>query len=202
MAQQEKFQDLKILGNQPALDFTNTVDWRGREKPHDYINNYNDLIDWAEYTELIDQIKAATIREKASKNPQAASETYNRVKDFREAAYKTFYQLSIDGSPSVEDKNLIETEMRKMFSRTHLDLSGKKLELEDDATLDHILSIIVKETIEILTSDELDRVKRCQSEECGWLFIDTSKNNSRKWCQMRSCGNRAKARRYYSRTKQ
>ena len=202
MAQQEKLQDLKLLGNQPAIDFINTVDWRGRKNPHEYINNYTDLTDWATYVNLIDQKEAAILIEKAAKNPQTASGIYMRAIAFREAVYRTLLQLSIDSNPSVEDKSLIETEMRKMFSQTQLDLSGKKLELTDELNLDHILNIIVKEIVELLTSDRVDRVKRCQSEECGWLFIDTSKNNSRKWCRMNGCGNRAKARRYYRRSKQ
>lgn len=198
---QQKFQDLKTLGNQPALDFINTVDWRGREHPKEYINNYADLIDWAEHNKLINQTKAATLKEKASNNLQAMSEIHKRTIAFREASYRTLYQLSIERTPSVEDKTLIEIEMRKMYCQTHLDLSEKKVELDDEVNLDLVLTIIVKETIELLTSDEVSRVKRCQSEECGWLFIDTSKNKSRKWCRMKSCGNRAKARRYYGRSK-
>ena len=202
MTQKEKFEDLKTLGKQKAIDFINTVDWRGREHPKEYIKNYTDLIDWADHTELIDQTKAVTLREKASNDPLGASEIHQRTITFREAAYRTLYQISINDNPDTEDKSLIEVEMRKMYSQTRLDLSGNKLDLIDEENLDHILSIIVKETIELLTSDEVARVKRCQSDECGWLFIDTSKNNSRKWCRMKSCGNRAKARRHYSRSKE
>ena len=201
MTQKEKFKDLKTLGEQKAIDFINTVDWRGREHPKEYINNYIDLIDWAEHRELLDQTRAAAINEKASNNPDAASEIHQRTIAFREAAYRTFFKLFINDNPDTDDKSLIETEMRKMYSQTRLDLQEKRLELSDEMNLDLVLNIIVKETVELLTSDDVNRVKRCRNEECGWLFFDISKNNSRKWCRMESCGNRAKARRHYSRSK-
>ena len=52
-----------------------------------------------------------------------------------------------------------------------------------------------------LTSEELDQVRECAGNTCGWLFVDMSRNHSRHWCDMRDCGNRAKVRRYYQRRK-
>jgi predicted RNA-binding Zn ribbon-like protein len=51
----------------------------------------------------------------------------------------------------------------------------------------------------LLTSDKLSRVRQCQGENCTWLFLDTSKNHTRRWCEMKVCGNRVKARRHYER---
>ncbi|MCB0153982.1 MAG: CGNR zinc finger domain-containing protein, partial [Anaerolineae bacterium] len=52
---------------------------------------------------------------------------------------------------------------------------------------------------ELLTSDRLNRVGQCAGESCGWLFLDTTRNHSRRWCEMEHCGNRAKAKRHYRR---
>ncbi len=49
---------------------------------------------------------------------------------------------------------------------------------------------------------ERDRVRRCGGANCDWLFMHNSRNHSRRWCDMGSCGNRAKARRYYARHKE
>lgn len=52
---------------------------------------------------------------------------------------------------------------------------------------------------ELLLSDKLSRVGQCAAENCGWLFLDTTRNHSRRWCEMEHCGNRAKAKRHYRR---
>jgi predicted RNA-binding Zn ribbon-like protein len=64
-----------------------------------------------------------------------------------------------------------------------------------------MLAPIVKSAADLLLSDMLDRVKQCEGDPCGWLFLDTSRNRSRRWCSMEDCGNRAKARRFYQRKK-
>ena len=64
-----------------------------------------------------------------------------------------------------------------------------------------ILHRLVWETAQFLTSTDLGRLRICANRECGWLFLDTSKNHSRRWCSMADCGSRAKARRYYRRKK-
>ena len=67
--------------------------------------------------------------------------------------------------------------------------------------LDGILWRILWEAADLLTSDRLAQVKLCAGEDCGWLFLDASRNQSRRWCSMSDCGNRAKAKRYYRRHK-
>ena len=51
--------------------------------------------------------------------------------------------------------------------------------------------------LELLTSARLTRVKTCPGMRCGWIFLDESPNGRRRWCSMETCGNRAKARRFY-----
>jgi predicted RNA-binding Zn ribbon-like protein len=65
------------------------------------------------------------------------------------------------------------------------------------AKLDWILNPLIRSAADLLVSDELKRVKRCGDPACGWLFLDTSRNKSRRWCDMSDCGNRAKASRFY-----
>ena len=71
----------------------------------------------------------------------------------------------------------------------------------EERKLDQMLWPIIRSAAELLTSDKLDRVCECPGENCGWLFIDMSRNRSRRWCDMKDCGNRAKARRHYRKTK-
>jgi predicted RNA-binding Zn ribbon-like protein len=72
---------------------------------------------------------------------------------------------------------------------------------EGDA-LDDMLAPIARAAADMLVDDaELSRVRICAADDCDWLFLDTTKNRSRQWCSMASCGNRAKARRHYQRHK-
>jgi predicted RNA-binding Zn ribbon-like protein len=65
--------------------------------------------------------------------------------------------------------------------------------------VDRIISEVVRSAADILVSNQLDRICRC--DECGWLFYDASRNHLRRWCSMEICGNRAKARRHYEKAK-
>jgi predicted RNA-binding Zn ribbon-like protein len=199
---QNKFQDLKILEKRPVINFINTIDWRGREPPSDYLKNYTDLIDWGGYAGLLSEAQVNELKEMAKKSPEEATKAFNEAIQFREASYRILNQISNGHEIKPVDKERLDQETRHMLSHLALNLDTKKLELQDELELSSLLLILVKDMVDLLTSDELVRVKRCSSDECGWLFIDTSKNNSRKWCQMRACGNREKARRFYQRSQQ
>lgn len=202
MPTQGKFIELKILEENTSINFVNTLDWRGRETQEEYINTYTDLVDWASLTEIINQEESEILKEKAKIDPVKASESLKRAIKLREAAYRTLVQIFFEEKPDTEDMELLNIEMQSMFDYLKLDLYERQLTLNNDIDLSYILRLVVKDLVELMTSEELKRVKRCQSEECGWLFIDSSKNMSRKWCQMKGCGNRAKARRHYERSKQ
>jgi predicted RNA-binding Zn ribbon-like protein len=202
MSPQEKFRDLKIVGERKSINFINTIDWRGKENPEEYINDFPDLVDWAVLTGLINKYETKTLKLLAESNPEQATYSHKRAINFRETAYRVLCSMLLEKNPKPEDKELLDSEMLDMFSYIKLNLKERQFVLKDQLDLDHILRLIVKDLIELMTSNEISQVKRCQSKECGWLFIDSSKNKSRIWCQMRGCGNREKARRYYNRSKQ
>jgi predicted RNA-binding Zn ribbon-like protein len=69
------------------------------------------------------------------------------------------------------------------------------------AKLDWILNPVIRSAADLLISEEFSRIKKCADPTCGWLFLDISRNRSRRWCDMRDCGNRAKASRFYKKSK-
>jgi predicted RNA-binding Zn ribbon-like protein len=194
-------EDLNIHGERPIIDYTNTVDWRGKEEPTEYINNYQDLLKWATLTGVISETYSQNMLKAAQNNLRKAEEVYKRALAFREAAYNTFTNRADVRPANTIDEATISEESKVMFQHLTLDLNSQKVELRDSNDLEYILWALVKDFVDLVTSDDALRVKRCASDECGWLFIDHSKNKSRKWCDMRGCGNRAKARRYYKRQK-
>ena len=72
-----------------------------------------------------------------------------------------------------------------------------RLSWPGDRTLRTLRWEVATSAVDLLTAGRLDRVGECPA--CGWLFLDTSKNRSRRWCSMATCGGRDKARRYYAR---
>jgi predicted RNA-binding Zn ribbon-like protein len=58
------------------------------------------------------------------------------------------------------------------------------------------LWLLVQSASELLTGEAVQRVLACANQECRWLFLDTSKNHTRRWCDMKICGNRIKVRRF------
>jgi predicted RNA-binding Zn ribbon-like protein len=73
--------------------------------------------------------------------------------------------------------------------------------VSEETTIERLLWPVVRSAADLLTGAEVKKVRECASDTCPWLFIDTSRNQRRKWCDMRTCGNRAKARRHYQRCK-
>jgi predicted RNA-binding Zn ribbon-like protein len=71
----------------------------------------------------------------------------------------------------------------------------------DEDALDRMVWPVARSAADVLVSDEGSRVRRCAGESCHWFFLDSGRNRSRRWCDMRDCGNRAKARRLNARKK-
>jgi predicted RNA-binding Zn ribbon-like protein len=136
----------------------------------------------------------------ADRSNAEAKLVLNRAITLREAIYSLFAASITVRNPKKEDltvfnKNLCRTMKNTLITATSdgyaWDIAGNKMKL------DWILNPIIHSTAEMLVSDELKKVKTCADSACGWLFIDVSRNQSRRWCDMKDCGNRAKANRFY-----
>lgn len=194
--------DLELLGGKLCLDFVNTVDWRGAEIPQEFLNSYSDLIRWSRHVGLITNREGQILIQKANQRPSEAENVLARAIELRETNYRLFYSIAEGTSPSKKDL----TGFNKYLSHT-MKQSGI-IETKDGLTwdsagnkdkLDWILNPIVRSAADLLVSGDLERVKRCADFSCGWLFLDVSRNKSRRWCDMKDCGNRAKASRFYKR---
>jgi predicted RNA-binding Zn ribbon-like protein len=111
----------------------------------------------------------------------------------------------IEGAPAADDLAVLNANVAASYP--YLRLAGGEPRFvwtwaEGGDKLDQILWPVVRSAAEALTSGELERIRMCAGEHCGWLFIDRSKNRSRRWCDMQECGNVAKVRRYRRRQQQ
>ncbi len=192
----------KLIGGQLSLDFTNTVAWRGREIQEDNLNTYQDLLDWSTLAGIIGDDDARELSREGSIQIEDAKRVLDRAVELREAIYRVFSTKVSNESVSDFDLVTINRELREALTRLRLSADSEGYTLDFGwgvSTLDRMLWTIVRAASDLLTSEELSRVSRCASDDCGWLFIDTSKNRSRRWCDMKDCGNRSKARRFYER---
>jgi predicted RNA-binding Zn ribbon-like protein len=197
--------NLPLIGGRLCLDFANTVDWHASENPRENLNTFNDLIIWSEHVGILTRNGAKRLTLMAVKSPSKAKVVLQQAIELREVIYRIFSSVTAGKTPKKEDlfkfnENLSKAMVRSRIVKTKAgfswDTSG------DKDSLDWMLNPVIRSVADLLVSGELKRVKRCVDPQCGWLFLDVSRNKSRRWCDMKDCGNRAKASRFYERKKE
>ena len=194
---------LKLLGGRLSLDFANTADWHATDQPFEFLTSYSELVAWSQHVSILTAPKAQHLLEEAARRPAEASAVLARTIALREAVYRLFSAISHGLSPQADDLAILNAELSTVLSHSQIVLTAEGFawnRLGDEDALDQMLWPVVHDAAELLTSDELNRVGQCVDDRCGWLFLDLSRNRSRRWCSMKDCGNRAKARRHYRRS--
>jgi predicted RNA-binding Zn ribbon-like protein len=199
---EDKLKDL--LGENLCLDFVNTVSWRGRDSSQDFFNSYRDLLNWSENVNIITEKDLNNLSKKAERHPLEAKKVLEKAIELREVIYAIFL-ADIEGiSPKKGDLSFFNANLSRAMCHSKILPSGKGFSWKtegDKETLDWMLNPIVRSAADLLVSSEVRKVKVCVDNECRWLFLDSSRNQSRRWCNMKDCGNRAKARRFYQKKK-
>ena len=195
-------ENLNLVGGLLCLDFVNTVDWRGRENPVEFLNEYGDIVRWSQHAGVLKPKEVKQLIQAASKNPLKAETVLNYAISLRETLYRIFNSLFEEKAPKNKDLTIFNEALSKSMVqmkiiRTNSGFSWQSCSPKDN--MDRFLVPIVRSAADLLVSESLTRVKRCTDSYCGWLFLDTSRNRSRRWCDMTDCGNRAKANRFYKR---
>ncbi len=196
--------NLKLLGGQSSLDFVNTVAWHASDHPHEYLTTFGDLIAWSQHVGLLSNRTARVLVEKAHDRRIDADAVLQRALKLREALYRIYTAIAHGKSPVPGDLELVNQELAQALPKLHMVRAENGFTWEwqkpSDA-LDQMLWPVARSAAELLTSEDLHRIRQCAdtTDGCGWLFLDMSKNRTRRWCDMKDCGNRAKARRYHGR---
>ncbi len=187
-----------------CLDFANTVDWHASEHPQDRLSDYSDLLAWGEAAGELVSNRARYLRSLAKQQPGSAAAVFERGIQLRETIYRVFSFLAASRNVASDDLALLNELLGKSLAHLRITPSSDSFDWDWSDTsepLDQILWPIVRSAAELLTSKELDRVRQCADDRgCGYLFLDMSRNGSRRWCSMETCGNRAKAQRHYRRS--
>ena len=182
-----------------CLAFANTLDNRNDERPLERLPSYTDLVDFALQTDRLTISDANDLRLMAERRPDDAAEVLQRAIMLREAVYRIFSAIAAQATPQPEDLDLLNAELHEAMAATRLVSTGDGFDWTwpgQPHSLKRAYWPVVRSAAEMLVSGELDRVRECAAHDCGWLFFDESRNRSRRWCSMQTCGNRAKVDRF------
>lgn len=191
------------VGGWPALDFVNTVSGLPTGTlSEERFERYEDLVAWGQKHELLDEAAARRMLSGASRRPGKAKEVLERGRALRAAIFRVFTDVAAERKPDPSALEHLNAELAAAMPHARLEHAGEGFAWSwhnPGAELESVLWPIAKSAADLLVSHKLERVRSCQNDTCGWLFLDLSKNRSRRWCSMSDCGNTAKARRHYHR---
>ncbi len=201
-ARKEK-KTFELIGGSVALDLVNTLDWRFREEPppEELLKDYYDLAQFLAQSGLMSEALARRLIRSVSESK--AARVVDAVRELREAAAQVLYAALEGDDPSASSVKLLERYFREARESQHLIWDGEKLAwrlsqspVHSAALAELPLWMLSLSTADMLTSEQMHMLRACGNPECLWLFLDTSKNHTRRWCDMKICGNRMKARRF------
>ena len=188
-----------LSGGRLCLDFANTVGDRCTE-PVEHLGSYGDFVAWAEQAGATTARAARGLRRAAAARPAVARRVLADAIRLREAIYRVFAAVGSGRAPRSQDLTILNAAVPAAFERSRLVASPGGFTLAADVSTDDLaapLTPIVRSAVDLLTSpSEVERVRTCAAVTCAWLFLDTTKNRARRWCDMKVCGNREKVRRF------
>jgi predicted RNA-binding Zn ribbon-like protein len=207
----------QLVGGALCLDFANTVPTYLADEDSfvDHLPDYASLLAWCVQVDLLDAATIVRLRQAATRRPGDAERVLRDARTLRLAIYEAFAAAAND--QPADDATLATLSRFHAAAAQHERLVHRSNDddhphdtyvlehaADDDAALDAMLWPIARSAVDLLLSGRHARVRVCEAaaqEACTWLFVDESKNHSRRWCSMRDCGNRAKVRRHYQRSK-
>jgi predicted RNA-binding Zn ribbon-like protein len=185
-----------------CLDFANTMEWHASNSPVETLNSYADLIEWSVDRGIVPGDAKDALLRKSEERPVEAQAVLYKARETREDIYQILSDTAHGKLIETSELRGFNKALASALSHSKLAPSEGGLKWEWDShpdKLDSVLWPVVKSAVDLMTSDAIRRVGQCADERgCGWLFWDSSRNRSRRWCDMSDCGNRAKVRRFYA----
>jgi predicted RNA-binding Zn ribbon-like protein len=190
----------QLLAGHPALELVNTLDLRFSANPQELLPTYPDLLRFAAQLRLLPAEQARKLGRTV--RAQDGQLVLASVVELREALAALLYSWVDGNKPATRQVEILETHFHAAALHRSLGSGDERLVwswsgLEQQAELP--LWKLAQSASDLLVSDDARRVKGCGDPTCRWLFLDLSKNHTRRWCDMKTCGNRMKARRHQAR---
>ncbi|MGH7516610.1 MAG: CGNR zinc finger domain-containing protein [Gemmatimonadales bacterium] len=188
----------KYVAGDPALDLVNTADWTAAGPRAERLPDYGRFVGWAEGAGLVPADGAARLRRAARRHPGAAADTLAAVHRAREVLQRVFTHRASGDRPAPRDLAALNRLLSDALG--HLELApgawGVVLGWRDIGTeLEGPLWPVMWSAARLLASNDAGRIRVCGGTDCGWMYVDRSRNGLRRWCEMETCGTREKNRR-------
>lgn len=193
---------MRLDGGIACLDFVNTIDNRRKESSVSYLEQYSHLLDFCERLEMMPRKTRQVLERLAKAYPDQAKQEFEKAIALRELLYRVFTHLIEKGKPPELELQQLSTQVANALSYLELHFekaSGEMKLIFTRPALEQPSWLILQSVAGLLTSKELALLKKCPA--CYWLFLDRSKNKSRKWCSMATCGDVSKVKHAYQRKK-
>ncbi len=194
-----RFSARDMIGGDVSIDFVNTAAGLNRD-PRDWLDGYPRLIEWAALSNAFEPANLDRLRRLGDARPNQADTALNEVRSLRAVLYPLLHAARSGAAPTAEPAAALAAWAARAAAATDFvpsDAGLTKVIDIDRAGLDLIALTVAQAAAMLLTERPLPLIGRCDGSNCGWLFLDTSKNKRRRWCDMTTCGNAAKARRHY-----
>ncbi len=193
----------KFIGGELCLDFVNTIaNYRDPARRYDKLTSYADLLAWAERSGALTVTVVQHLAATSQRQRDAAGTVLAEACRLRAALYGIAVATAHHDSPDQHDLATLNGFVGPTLAHSRLETidDGFHLVLAPDAAaLDGPLWPVVRSAIDLFTTGDLDRLRECAGDPCGWLFLDTSRGGQRRWCDMADCGNLTKVRRFRAR---
>jgi predicted RNA-binding Zn ribbon-like protein len=187
-----------------CLNFANTLSWRGKAEPSEELTTFATLLGWlAQGTKADPETFAALMDWVADRSLEGAGVLKDAI-EIREAIYRVFSARAADAAVAGDDLARISAALQAAPARTRLAeaSSGYGWVIGEPApTAPALLAPVLWSAGDLIVGGASVNVRQCANAKCLWLFIDESRNGTRRWCDMSQCGNRAKAQRHYRKSK-
>jgi predicted RNA-binding Zn ribbon-like protein len=194
----------RLLGGRLCLHFANTIEDPLSDAPQDFLHDYTDLVRWSWHAQALEERAMSQMGELAAADPDGARDVFERALRLRAAVDGVFRAIARGEEPARDDRRAIQDEHLDAVRVASLVRAGDRFvwSWTSEPDLRRVLWPVVASAVELLTGGDLTRVRECPGvADCGWLFYDTSRNRTRRWCSMEGCGSRSKMRRYHARSK-
>ena len=199
----------QYVGGDPALDLVNTVDWTSRGPENDRLIDFAGLTRWAEGAGVLSRKIGTALRRRAATKPREAEDAYQAALQARQVLQRLFSSIA-EGKPAgdeVDDFNRLlghAVGHMRVVSAGGARTGNRKWRLgweHLETRLDAVVWPVLWSAASLIFSDEAALIRICGGADCGWMYVDRSRNGLRRWCQMETCGTREKSRRRYERIK-
>ncbi|WP_143306836.1 CGNR zinc finger domain-containing protein [Chitinophaga vietnamensis] len=201
MTTEKTIGSLRLDGGILCLDFVNTIDNRKKPAP-DYLHHFKDVLQWYAHVKVLPAKTIHTLERLAKEYPQKAAIVFEKSIRLRELMYQIFLPLSHHKSPAPVDLLSFNTYVADAYANAELAWSAadKQASLTFNApALEQVNWWLTRSAVDLLSSEKTGQVRECPA--CGWLFLDKSRNGSRRWCSMSTCGDINKVQRFQQRNK-